>query len=904
MHDRRAFRSNRNRGTKILRCFPHCCPHHVDRSYCGSSLEVVLRFGSDLNVSKDNRGQEPFDVANVFVFARFEAVGSKLLGGEYSLHQLRSLSQSEVNPEASWVEGVRQTASDGQQHSQQLYGSQPASRANSARPEPATFVLNGQAFAKWYYHWESGANKVQRATKHALKAYVFYQIHAQYHHNQFETESAVQDGALELLCVVTSPPFTVVSYRRAPLDATASPGGLGLEASTALVPHYATDTAHPVDSRLRRLVQHQISRAFQEYNQQQQETRSGSGFSDESFKPFREQDESRLTSGDRSQYDRYRQLQERGGLRFRLLTPADAALSSSSLHGQIQPREPRLVFDSTRRREENSHWRESGNEKEEDEDIRDEAVAQPLTSQNWTPSSYELMSSALVGMPPPTRNPLKQAERAASVALLRFKQQQRHFDNHQREIQQLMDLAIVHFFVSHITNTRSPANLEVVFTIAISQHWRYPSDGATQLARVLLATSKDGTEGATASTSNTVDENIEELTLVLAEVCVWFFSPENIELMQSVLTVCHPLLLDSFESSGSDDDGKELRTAFLDCAGRCWNALDAFLQTRRATQTTIRGVRGLSDAVLGVVYSDPELEELRSGLRMMLQRPTLVLEDSKENTSGPGDYGPVIPRCNPVGWQAFVAQVREGYLRDQYSGRGFPWNPIQGATGTQSRWTADWLLQPDSLSVTRHARLTDRDVPSMWTSCLALSQLLHLKFASAGDPLHTLYVQAEPSVLSRDNAWLRLICDGRVRVAPVSPNGLTSLVGGTSCGFGGDYVAFRLEHGSESLGQRTPSGRASDDSSLCVEFYWWPFRKTQGADSTQLVAFRSVLTLKTTANGAFLEGQMDLEHGFVDREAIASADFPDLEHWAPTERVQAVTSWEPWLLVEGLYARK
>eukprot|EP00644_Phytophthora_capsici_P014344 jgi/Phyca11/99345/e_gw1.3.595.1 len=781
------------------------------RSYCGSSLEVVLRFGSDSNVSNHNR-QEPFDVANVFVFARFEIVDSKPLAGEYSLHQLRSLSQSEVNPEASWVEGVRQTEAGGQQYSQQLYGNQPA--LNPTQPESVTFVLNGQAFTKWYYHWESGANKVHRATKHALKAYVFYQKpgeHAPYHHTQQGTRPT---GALELLCIVTSPPFTVVSYRRAPLEASTSPGGLGLETSTALVPHYATD---PVDSRLRRLVQHQISRAFQEYNQQHHPQQSGNDSSDELFRSFGAE------RGSQIQYNRYRQLQEREGLRFRLLTPEDAALSSRA---QIQSQEPRIVFDSTRHKDAKLHWRESGNNNEEDKEIHDEAVVQPLTPRSWASPSYELKAPAAIGLPPPTTNLQKQAERAAGVALSRFKQQQRHFDSHQREVQQLMDLAIIHFFASRMANKRSLANLEVVLTIAISQHWRYPSGGAIHLAKVLLAMSKDETDTITASNSNVTDE---ELTLVLAEVCVWSFSPENIELMQSLLTACHPLLLDSLEANCSEDDGKELRTAFLDCAGRCWNALNAFLQTPKATQTTIRGVRGLSDAVLGAVYSDPDFEDLRIGLRTMLQRPTVVLEDSKENTSILNAYGPATPRCNLAGWQAFVAQVREGYL-----------------------------------------------------------------------------VQADPTVLSRDNGWLRLICDGRVRVAPVSPNGVTSLVG-ASCFFGSDYVAYRLQQSSERLdanGRRlTQSNNASDDSSLCVEFYWWPFRKPQDADPNQLVAFRSVLTLKTTANGAFMDSRIALERGFVDREAIEDAEFPDLEHWAPTERVQAVASWETWLLIEGLYMR-
>ncbi|KAE8965909.1 hypothetical protein PF011_g28121, partial [Phytophthora fragariae] len=955
-------RSNRNRGTKILRCFPHCCPHHVDRSYCGSPLEVVLRFGDESDITQavdqDNRGLgAPFDVANVFVFARFETVDGRPLGGDHSLRYMRSVSQSEMNPEASWIEGVRHTAADRQQHSQQLHGRQLASRLTSSRestrPDSATFVLNGQAFAKWYYHWESGANKVQRATKHALKAYVFYQTQeaaAGLQHRQHHGTSAgvqqdpIEDGTLELLCVVMSPSFTVVSYRRAPLEASAS-GALGLsgiDGSASLMPHYATDTAHPVDARLRRIVQHQISRAFREYDQQQQQYQSEPrGASDE-----QKVEEDRSGSEERGSSDRYRQLQEREGLRFRLLTPEDAALSGSSLHSQIQPREPRLVFDCTTRREDAQQcWRDVSKDDDhafgdddDDDDIRDEAVAHPLTPGSWTAlgaSDYESKAAGPVGMPPSATDSARRAEKAARAAMQRFKQQQQQLGSHQRELHQLTDLAIVHFFVSRVTtnSARSLANLEVVLTIAISQHWRYASGGATHLARLLLALPNGEANAASVSRSGSFAETQrEELMLVLGEVCVWAFSPENLGLVQSLLSACHPLLLENLRhstSGGVGDGGKELRAAFLACVGRCWSALDGFMQTPRATQTTIRSARDLSDSVLGVVFSDPELVELRSGLRTMFQRPTIVLDDSKENNiASLGGHGAGIPRLNLAGWEGFVAQVREGYLRDQYSGRGLPWSPMQGTNARPSRWAADWLLEPGSLSATSHADNPRRtalmqaraispaqDVPSMWTSCLALSQLLHLKLAVVGEPLHTLYVQAEPSVLSPDNAWLRLICDGRVRVAPVAPNGLTSLMCGASNVFGGDYVAYRLEHRSPtdastartddggSLRIQAP-GNLSNHSSICVEFYCWPLQKEPAQEQDHVLAFRSVATLKIAASGTFMEGRMDLECGFVDREAIAAAESPRLELWAPTERVQAVANWSSWLSIEGMYARK
>lgn len=170
-------------------------------------------------------------------------------------------------------------------------------------------------------------------------------------------------------------------------------------------------------------------------------------------------------------------------------------------------------------------------------------------------------------------------------------------------------------------------------------------------------------------------------------------------------------------------------------------------------------------------------------------------------------------------------------------------------------------------------------------------------------------------MLSPDNAWLRLICDGRVRVAPVAPNGLTSLMCGASNVFGGDYVAYRLEHRSPtdagaartddggSLRIQAP-GNLSDHSSICVEFYWWPLQKEPAQEQDHVLAFRSVSTLKIAASGTFMEGRMDLECGFVEREVIAAAESPRLELWAPTERVQAVANWASWLSIEGVYARK
>ncbi|RLN90480.1 hypothetical protein BBJ28_00012442 [Nothophytophthora sp. Chile5] len=830
----------------------HC--RHPRLSYCGSSLEVTLQFDLDrppgIHDHDHDQLLQPaaFDVANVFVFARFEtADGAKPPTGAYSLRYLRSVSQSEVNPEASWIEGVQQTAAATQQHSQQLNPRQPtrtpALRASGGSEglRTATFVLNGQAFAKWYYHWESGANKVQRATKHALRAYVFYRgpLSPQASSPQRSLE-APEEGRLELLCVVNSPPFTVVSYRRAPLDASASssigsPHTLGssdLEATT-MGPHYASETGQPVDSRLRRLVQHQISRAFQEYNQQQQQIGGSAALQDQFLSPVgvsRSRDERDDDDQDEfERYDRYRQLQQREGLRFRLLTPQDAARSGSALHDQVIPRESRLVFDSARRqRGRYRHWRDQCLQEDtlEDDEVHQDAM--PLRWSTRRASSREMKATD-----PPPPSPMirrRESDGTSRRSLMRFRLQQQQLMNHQRELQQLTDLAIVHFFVSHtaIKSFGSGSSLEETLSTAIAQHWQPADGGASHLTSLLLTMAGNG-DADMDTTPSESRRRREDVLLILSEVCVWAFSTESLGLLQGLFTACHPLLLDDMEAGpngvysqqkppGHGEGGLEFRLAFLNCAARCWSALETFLKSPRERQTSISSVRELSDAVMAVVYSDSTFQTLRSGLRAVLQRPTILLDENKKS------------------WEADI------------------------------------------------------------------------------DPKDVDLIQAEPSILPRESAWLRLICDGRVRVAPVAPNGLASLLGGASSDFGGDYVAYgpgqwtAVSSGTNTITSDVPrkaTSKNSDGGAIRLEFYWWPDGHTEAEpEPEQLHAFRSVATLKAAASGAYLEAQMELERGVVEQMAIARAPSPSLELWSPTERVRAVASWQRWFSVQAIYARE
>ncbi|KAF1788928.1 hypothetical protein GQ600_22480 [Phytophthora cactorum] len=181
--------------------------------------------------------------------------------------------------------------------------------------------------------------------------------------------------------------------------------------------------------------------------------------------------------------------------------------------------------------------------------------------------------------------------------------------NHRRQsgrneyqLQQLTDLAIIHCCVSHFT-TRFPGdaeNVEMAWAKAIYKYWSFEDGDAVHLARLLQNLHwvyESQIRRNPASTSR--------------DMCLGILAGE----IQFAQALANPLLDRS--TSGHYDTGSNLCTAFLRCVERCWSSLDEFLQTH-LSETTIRSVRDLSDAVLGVVYGDPALEELRPKLRAVV----------------------------------------------------------------------------------------------------------------------------------------------------------------------------------------------------------------------------------------------------------------------------------------------
>ncbi|GAB9477070.1 hypothetical protein Gpo141_00014129, partial [Globisporangium polare] len=204
-------RSNRKAGTKILRCFPHCCPEHATRCYCGCSIHILVTF-KDASIVNDRE---------ILVCARFEAPSSspeyqpgvaneeptatrKLAHGELVVlppEVLQAMPHDSV--ESLWIRAYREGES----------------KQQSVPENSVLYVMNNYRFPKWYYGYESGATKSQREMKHYLRAYVLRLERPRDRHPM------VNWGGSWIASVVarhSSPGFTLISYRRASCRTIAS----------------------------------------------------------------------------------------------------------------------------------------------------------------------------------------------------------------------------------------------------------------------------------------------------------------------------------------------------------------------------------------------------------------------------------------------------------------------------------------------------------------------------------------------------------------------------------------------------------------------------------------------------------------------------------------------------------
>ncbi|KAG2833847.1 hypothetical protein PC111_g6063 [Phytophthora cactorum] len=199
-------RSNKKRNAKLLRCFPHCCPRHVPRSYCGCSLHLLITFESEEATAMADENSD------LFVCARFESTTTTATAGAGDVATAMSpggtvaLPASVITPsvvtttESDWIRAEK--VSSAHQH--------------QAPENTILYVLNNCSRPMWYYSYESGSTQAQRQMKHVLAAYVFV-LHPGPSNTSYETNDELTSNGVRLASVVArqeSPSFTMVSYRR------------------------------------------------------------------------------------------------------------------------------------------------------------------------------------------------------------------------------------------------------------------------------------------------------------------------------------------------------------------------------------------------------------------------------------------------------------------------------------------------------------------------------------------------------------------------------------------------------------------------------------------------------------------------------------------------------------------
>jgi hypothetical protein len=104
--------------SQILRCFPHCCPEHLNRSYCGSSLCVRVALVDPARLDAQQQSVTTTvatrNPASLLVYAHFEEAQTHVLplNGTIDLDDVAGSTQTEQTPKGTWIEGtvVRDTA--------------------------------------------------------------------------------------------------------------------------------------------------------------------------------------------------------------------------------------------------------------------------------------------------------------------------------------------------------------------------------------------------------------------------------------------------------------------------------------------------------------------------------------------------------------------------------------------------------------------------------------------------------------------------------------------------------------------------------------------------------------------------------------------------------------------------
>ncbi|RHY69897.1 hypothetical protein DYB34_008615 [Aphanomyces astaci] len=165
------LRPHRTNGSKVLRCFPHCCPEHTESPFCASSLGV------------DVGGSVKF-LQQAIVLLHFEASYEPAIdcGDLLDAHHIESSLRTDSNPRGEWI----------------------PTDAVAIHDDHVEFEYNVDAEKGWNYRWLGGSSTQQRRCWHCIKAYVLVQV-----------EGPERSRKFQVVAIAQSPPFVVMSYRRA-----------------------------------------------------------------------------------------------------------------------------------------------------------------------------------------------------------------------------------------------------------------------------------------------------------------------------------------------------------------------------------------------------------------------------------------------------------------------------------------------------------------------------------------------------------------------------------------------------------------------------------------------------------------------------------------------------------------
>ncbi|KAF0685124.1 Aste57867_22949 [Aphanomyces stellatus] len=166
------LRTHRSGSLKLIRCFPHCCPIHSFGNFCTTSLDLKVANASDLVDT---------DVA----YIHFEPTTERVIGvGDIiDAAPVHSDTRSMENLKGKWIPSLH--------------------RKVDATNHDIVYHFNENNGFGWHYGWVGTSTKAHRTCPHQMTGYIFREI--------------VVDGKT-MLCVlrrVSSPPFIVMSYRRA-----------------------------------------------------------------------------------------------------------------------------------------------------------------------------------------------------------------------------------------------------------------------------------------------------------------------------------------------------------------------------------------------------------------------------------------------------------------------------------------------------------------------------------------------------------------------------------------------------------------------------------------------------------------------------------------------------------------